>query len=394
MAMFRNAIIVVAVAVLVGACSTNGEAPLGEGRLVILDDIGNVVTMESDGTNVVAAADDGGDRVTYFQPIWSPDGSRISVTRSEAGTSSIEIIDLETTDRTSTVTGSNSFYQYWSPDGSKLASLSVTGPGVLGLDVFTIGDMGNPARVGEGQPLYFSWSPDSSEAVAHIGDAPLEILFAEDTPPEFGAPGDFSAPQWTEAGIVHVAVVSRRQQLTLTQSDTEAELVASVLSGAIFTAIPDGQRIAVLPVSGDDVGLSVSAQQAPTLPGGRLAVVDTNDGSYDEVETAVVTAFSWDPTGQRLLVLEVTDAGAFRWRVWEDRESQTFPEFIPSPGFLRDFVPFFDQYAQSMTLWSPDGTAFAYPGAVGGVDGIWRQDLSGGDPVRVAGGTWVAWSSG
>ena len=68
MAMFRNVIIVVAVAVLVGACSTNGEAPLGEGRLVILDDIGNVVTMEPDGTDVVAAADDGGDRVTYFQP--------------------------------------------------------------------------------------------------------------------------------------------------------------------------------------------------------------------------------------------------------------------------------------------------------------------------------------
>jgi Tol biopolymer transport system component len=61
---------------------------------------------------------------------------------------------------------------------------------------------------------------------------------------------------------------------------------------------------------------------------------------------------------------------------------------------LRDLVPFFDQYAQSMTLWSPDGTAFAFPAAVNGEAGIWRQDLSGGDPIRVAGGSWVAWSNG
>ena len=37
--------------------------------------------------------------------------------------------------------------------------------------------------------------------------------------------------------------------------------------------------------------------------------------------------------------------------------------------------------------------AFAFPGSVGDVAGIWRQDLAGGDPVRVAGGAWVAWSS-
>ena len=105
----------------------------------------------------------------------------------------------------------------------------------------------------------------------------------------------------------------------------ETELVASVLSGAIFTATPDGQRIAVLPIGGDDVG-SPSSHSRPRSCRRAAAQSSTrDDGSYDEVETAVVTSFSWDPTGERLLVLEVTDAGAFRWRVWEDGESHDVP---------------------------------------------------------------------
>jgi hypothetical protein len=179
-----------------------------------------------------------------------------------------------------------------------------------------------------------------------------------------------------------------------TTADAEIELIASVLGGAVFTATPDGKRVAVLPTAGDDVGLSVVAQQAPVLPSGRLVVVDTEDGGFVEITTGVVAAFSWDPTGEKLLILEIANSGGFRWRVWEDGESRTFLEFVPSPGYVRDLVPFFDQYAQSMTPWSPDGSAFAFPGAVGGETGIWRQDLSGGDPVRISGGTWVAWSSG
>ena len=391
--MYRNIAILLATATLVGACSSNAVDTPAEGRLVILDDSGNIVTMAPDGTDVVTVADDGGGRVAYFQPIWSPDGSRISSTRSEAGTFSIEIVGVEGGDRTRTATSSNSFYQYWSPDGSKLGSLSVTGPGVLGLDVFTIGDMDNPVRVGEGQPLYFSWSPDSSDAVAHIGDAPLEILFAEDSATDFGAPGDFSAPQWTEAGIVHVTVASRRQQVVRTRADAETEVVASVPNGAIFTASPDGQRIAVLPTARENVGMSVIAQEIPVLSGGRLVIVDGGDGTFVDTDAGIVVSFAWDPTGERLLVLEITDRDEFRWRVWEGGESRTYPEFVPPPGFIRDVVPFFDQYAQSMTLWSPDGSAFAFAGAVGEETGVWRQDLEVGDPVRIAGGTWVAWSS-
>jgi Tol biopolymer transport system component len=56
-------------------------------------------------------------------------------------------------------------------------------------------------------------------------------------------------------------------------------------------------------------------------------------------------------------------------------------------------LPFFDQYAQSMTLWSPDGEAFAYPAMTGGIPGIWIQDIDGTDPIRLTDGSWVSWST-
>lgn len=392
--MYRTGVILLSLTLLLGACTATEEATPGDGRLVILDEAGNVVTMDPDGTNGVPVADDGGGRVTYFQPIWSPDGSRISVTRADAEAFSIEVIDVDTGERTSTATDSNSFYHYWSPDGSRLASLASTGPGELGLDVITLGSESGPTRLADGQPLYFSWSPDSSDIVAHVGDAPLELLTSDTTAPEFGAPGGFSAPQWTDGGIIHIELASRRQQLTRTQLDGATEPVASVIAGAVFTATPDGRHIAVLAAAGDDVGFSVRAQQIPTVPRGQLVVVAADDGTFEVVEAGTVAAFSWDPTGQRLLILELSAAGSFRWRVWEDGESAALAEFLPAPALLRDVVPFFDQYAQSMTLWSPDGMAFAFPGSVGGVDGIWRQDLGGAEPIRLTGGTWVAWSSG
>jgi hypothetical protein len=53
------------------------------------------------------------------------------------------------------------------------------------------------------------------------------------------------------------------------------------------------------------------------------------------------------------------------------------------------------QYAQSMSLWSPDGSAFAYPGiSEDGQEGIWIQSARPDRaPVLVADGDFVACSS-
>ena len=198
----RIALFIVVLAVVASACGGTETDPQGPGRLVIIDDAGNIATLAPDGSELTAITDDGGGRITYFQPIWSPDGSRLGATRAAADGFSIEMIDVATGEQASTTTTSNSFYSYWSPDGSHLAYLSSVTPTDLALDVIAVGAADPPERLGLGQPLYFAWNPDSIEVVAHVGADRLEILGSEPGSPELPPPGDFLSPQWTERGIL------------------------------------------------------------------------------------------------------------------------------------------------------------------------------------------------
>ena len=60
--------------------------------------------------------------------------------------------------------------------------------------------------------------------------------------------------------------------------------------------------------------------------------------------------------------------------MWDGASSFVTPRFIPSLRLAGEYLPFFEQYAQSMSPWSPDGSAFAYPGiSEDGQEGIWIQ---------------------
>jgi len=88
------------------------------------------------------------------------------------------------------------------------------------------------------------------------------------------------------------------------------------------------------------------------------------------------------------------DPTTHRWHVWDGKADRRIgPTFLPSPTFWRDYVPFYGQFAQSMTVWSPDGKAFAFAGLIGDRAGIWVQDLGAAQPTFVLdGGSVVSWS--
>ena len=100
-------------------------------------------------------------------------------------------------------------------------------------------------------------------------------------------------------------------------------------------------------------------------------------------------AFFWSPDGTKLLSLlpEVAPGRIwFRWGVWEDGSSFSTGRFVPSLEFSRDYLQFFEQYAQSMRLWSPDGSAFVYAGEEeSGGSGIWIQPATQGRRARPPG---------
>jgi hypothetical protein len=106
--------------------------------------------------------------------------------------------------------------------------------------------------------------------------------------------------------------------------------------------------------------------------------------------------FQWDPAGQQLLYVTFIDDPnpALVWHVWRNGETTDFEPFVPEPTWFATVAPFFDQYAQSVSLWSHDGSAFAYPAVVDGEPRILVQHLDEPSPRDIASGTWVAWNPG
>lgn len=84
-----------------------------------------------------------------------------------------------------------------------------------------------------------------------------------------------------------------------------------------------------------------------------------------------------------------------RWKTFSlvDGQVRTLATFQPTDNFI-SILPFFDQYARSLTFWSPDSKHFVYTQAEGASDGsVWVADLDGGtQPHKVGDGTLAVWS--
>lgn len=365
--------------------TTTTPVELEVDRLVILGIDGNVYTVDRDGNERIDLTEDADRGKSYFQPVWSPDGATVAVSETGPDGSSMTAIDVETGEALRTAASGVPFYFYWAPDGEKLVYLS--GGGQLTLTLVTPGEAGEV--IASGQPFYFSWAPTSDQLLVHVGETRLEELDLDGTlRPVEDAPGLFQAPSWQGDATLYVRSVDGRQELVL-KSTTEV-VVASFSTASFFSLSPDGSRVAYRVVGGGDDGvISAAFQQTPT---DTLLVYDAGTDERWNVTSDRVVAFWWSPDGDKLLYLELAANSGFAWRVWEDGESTEYGTFLPSPTFVRDFLPFFDQYGLSMTLWSPDSTAFAYPGAAGSEVGIWVQHLDDAEPRFVGDGVFVGWS--
>lgn len=362
-------------------------------RLVVLDGTGNIVTMDRTGDEVAALTDDAGTDLGYFQPSWSPDASSIVASKLSSGSFSLVDFDLEAGAQSEIATESNAFYVYWSPTSDRIAYLS-NGAAGMGLTIAEFGAAPTSTLVDHGQPLYFAWSPDGGRLATLIGQRRFEVrdVAAAEGPREIAEPGAFLNPAWTDAGIFYMTRTGGADQLVVGEPGGAAKVLARSPSDTIFTVPASGDRIAVQAL-GEIDGVSASWQEAPLLPLNRLVIIETATGELTPVTDTPVIAFFWDPGGEQLLVLDVGEGPhTARWSVWADGELQQLLEFVPSPVFLQSFLPFFGQYALSTTMWSPDGTAFAFAGFVGTEGGIYVQDVAGGDPVKVSEGSWVTWS--
>ena len=400
----RRAAAFVAIAALVAACT--GSAPEGPSgalpslsafphpisgdRLLVLKDDGSIVTIGRDGSAPIPLAPSRGIDVETRQPVWSPDGRSVAwaeLELTDQGASSRLVTSApDGSGRTEFPVETGTFFLQWDPTSSRIAYLGNLRD-TIGMGVAGRSTNGDPVAttLGLGQPFYLSWSPEGQQLLIHVGSESLGTLDLEGNPlvPIGDAPGIFQAPVWLADGrMVYAATAKDRQTLVIRDGDRAKELVA--FEGSIeFVASPDGTRIAYRVDDGRGLG--------------GVDVVDVRSARSRAVTEAPTSAFHWSPDGRRLLLMtmeEGDDPTTHRWQVWDGKVATRIgPTFLPSPTFWRDYVPFFGQFSQSMTLWSPDGSSFAFAGLIGDRAGIWVQDLDTEEPTFVLdGGSVVAWS--
>ena len=374
------------VAAACGGASTAEDGP----ALVVLADNGTVRTVGLDGTVEVLAGqpDDG---VARFQPIWTPDGK--GITFSEVGPDGAALVqvalDEDRTVRAELAT--RPFYFYWDPTGARVATLRDGGDGSLVLEL--VDDDGNVDVAGSGQPFYYSWEPTGDSLVTHRGARPIEVISDTEIVVIDDRGGEFQATWWTEEGIWYVRRATGSQRVALVSPGEPPQDLAEVLGFVHLSPSPTGDQVAVQSLVQRQEGQSAALQALPRLTANRLSVIDVDTLTVQEATQGGVGAFFWSPDGSRLLLLDSgSSEGTLRWLIWSEEGMRSFADFIPSATSLQDFLGFFDQYAQSMSLWSPDSSAFAFAGTVEGSSGVFIQHLDDDVLERVTDGVWVAWS--
>ena len=292
------------------------------------------------------------------------------------------------------------FYLYWTPDGRALSFLT-TEPVGIALRIAAADGSGPPASgagpggvVRLGQPLYFDWV-DPGRLLVHVG------IGADAFVGEVGPDGTSLAPTVPGDGAFRPAVVSRDGRYVAYARSTGEP------SGEVVLAARDGSTRQPLPVAGpaafvfDPAGdtlavVGATAQGSDTggFPIGPLRLVDPASGAVRTLLDGSVLSFFWSPDGRTIAALRLAQPGDVPSTAGGDVVlAAARPPATPSPdppaatavrarlalvdvatgkvtserviGLGEDFVnlllPYFDQYALSHQLWSPDGSAILLP---------------------------------
>lgn len=372
--------------------------------------IGWGVPVAADGTNLIAFVDGAGDLYTiqpdgkgkrrfasgellqsvafsptqgaksgrdvYSWPLWSWDGRSLACFRALAGEEGpmdgLYIFDVASSQVLNAYKAPflQPVYAYWAPNNQQLAVLLKNGPGTFSLALWPTPGAQRPKMVAQGGPFYFHWRADAHALLIHTGSDTesnqghsISLLEVENGKKQLvsRSPAAFNSPSWSHDGkwIAYGDAEKEGKQTAL--------MIASADAGQPHAIGTFPQRIA-LAWSPTQSLLAVAASGSEEDPQAEeLSLVDVASGKTRSLVKDHFAAYFWSPDGKKILYArQKPDSEIWTWVVVEveDGKSYEVSDFIPARPLLVVFE-FFDQYALSHRLWSPDSSSFVFTGSAG-----------------------------
>jgi TolB protein len=358
-------------------------------RIAFVTPQGQLAVVDNDGDNLQVLT--GGQQRFQF-PAWSPDGTSLAAIASDLQGGTVQLVRFEAEENLPVeLYRSDSqppFYLYWSPDSQIVSFLANHPSDGIALHLVAVESRADRVLT-TGQPFYWQWSADSSRLLLHTGFSGVgsrlgfSDVASDSLLENLASPGFFQSPAISASGrfIAYGSVRVDGQGQVVLQSNPEAGPEEAVERRLLHQGI-----VAMSWSPTEEILAIMSPDREVRRFFGSIDLIDAETGLLEPLIDELALAFFWSPDGR--FIAYITPVGSeggdiasldqtahinqtqvqqipllFELAIVEvaTRERRSLTTFVPTPMFVQQFLPFFDQYALSHHVWSPVSDALVLP---------------------------------
>jgi TolB protein len=351
-----------------------------QSRIAFINPDGQLSTVNPDGSELRVLTE--GEQRFQF-PAWSPDGSKLATIGVDRAGGFIQVLaDGTNTDAKEIYRSADQgvIYLYWSPDSSLVSFLANDPESNLALHLAS--ETQADRKLIGGAPFYWQWASDSKNMLIHtaftgetsrLGFTSLEADTLKDN---LAPPGIFQAPgiSPSEKYIAYAEDNAVRGTQVIIQNNPMGS------TPSLRREIKHEGAVGLSWSPTEDLLAFISPADDALHVYGPLKLLEAESGLLEDLTDSIVLAFFWSPDGKYIAYIsplseqepDVSDIGPATLIAQKIQQSFLFDlhvvdvktkddfvigTFTPSFQFVTQFLPFFDQYALSHSIWSPQSDA-------------------------------------